>query len=72
MIGHVGKSLILLGSALIVIGALLALASKVSWLGRLPGDIYIQKKNFVFYFPITTCIIASIVISVILLFLRRR
>jgi hypothetical protein len=71
-LGSVGKMLILFGIALIIVGGLLMLGAKVPWLGRLPGDIYIQKKNFSFFFPITTSILISIAISLILIFLRHK
>lgn len=66
-----GKSLILMGLVLVVIGALLTLAGKIPWLGRLPGDIYIKRENFTFYFPLATSIIISVILSLILWFLRR-
>ena len=62
----------LFGVILIVLGGIFMLGGKIPWLGRLPGDIYIQKKNFTFFFPITTSILISIIISVILILLRRR
>lgn len=68
----VGKTLMLFGIILFVLGGVFMLGGKVSWLGRLPGDIYIQKKNFSIFFPLTTSIIISIIISVILILLRRR
>ncbi len=61
-----GKMLILIGIAAVVIGAAIMLSSKITWIGRLPGDILIKKENFTFYFPITTGIIVSIILSVIL------
>jgi len=67
----IGKMLIFLGIILIVIGAVLFLANKVPWIGRLPGDIYIKRGNFSFYFPIATCILISIIISAILWLLSR-
>lgn len=67
-----GKTLILLGAILIVIGAAFTFGGKLSWFGRLPGDIYIQKKNFTLFFPITTSILISIILSVIMILLRRR
>lgn len=67
-----GKLIVFTGIVLIIFGAVLMLGAKVSWLGRLPGDIYIQKKNFSLFFPITTSIIISIVISAIFILLRRR
>jgi len=68
----IGKILILSGLVLIVVGIVFTLGAKVPWFGRLPGDICVQKKNFTFYFPLTTSIIISIVLSLILILLRRR
>jgi uncharacterized protein HemY len=57
---------------LIAIGAVLLLVGLLwPWLGRLPGDIRIETANGVFYFPITTCVIVSIVLSLIIWFIRR-
>jgi len=60
-----GKSLIIFGIIIIVIGIFLTFAGKIPWLGRLPGDIHIKRDNFTFYFPLATCIILSIFISLI-------
>lgn len=68
---ELGKTLIIIGSVAIVIGALLILSGKLPWLGRLPGDISIRRDNFSFYFPLTTCIILSAVISFIFWLFRR-
>jgi hypothetical protein len=61
---HTQKWLIIIGCLLIVVGFCLPWILK-SGLGRLPGDIYIKKDHFTFYFPMVTCIILSIIISVI-------
>jgi len=70
-----GRALIILGAAIISTGAVILLASKVpfigEYLGKLPGDIHIKKEGSSFYFPITSCIIISGVISLILYLLRR-
>jgi len=71
-VNYIGKSLILLGIILIVIGFFFMAGGKISWLGRLPGDIIINKKNFTFYFPITTSIIISIIISSLLFFIFKK
>jgi hypothetical protein len=70
-VGGLGKALIYLGLLLVVAGVVLSFADKLPWLGHLPGDISIQRERFSFYFPITTCIVVSIVISLVLYFLRR-
>ena len=66
-----GKALIYLGIVLVVVGLVLSVAGKVPWLGHLPGDISIQRERYSFYFPITTCVLISIVISLVLYFFRR-
>jgi hypothetical protein len=67
-----GKLLIVLGGILIVIGAVIVLGGKLPWLGRLPGDIYIERRNFTFFFPITTSILISVILSAVLYILSRR
>ena len=72
MISAIGKTLIFIGILLVVVGGLFLLAQRFPWIGRLPGDIYIKKENFAFYFPITTCILVSIILSLIFIFLGKR
>jgi Protein of unknown function (DUF2905) len=61
-----GKILLLLGGVIILIGAVLLLAGRFNLpLGRLPGDIIYRGKNTTFYFPIVTCILVSVVLSLI-------
>ena len=70
-----------LGKTLIVIGLIVALLGILIWggssvpvlnrLGRLPGDIYVRRNNFTFYFPVTTAIVVSIIISLLIALLRR-
>ncbi len=67
----IGKTLILLGLLIAAAGALLTLAGKIPWLGRLPGDIFIKRENFSFYFPLGTCILLSALFSLILWLFRR-
>jgi hypothetical protein len=64
-IQYVGKFLIIFGIIIILVGGVLLLSGKIPWLGRLPGDIIIQRKNFTFYFPLATSIILSIVLTLI-------
>jgi hypothetical protein len=66
-----GKSLIAIGIVLVVLGLLFSLGSKIPWLGRLPGDIYIQRGNFTFYFPLATSIVISLIITLVLYLFRR-
>jgi heme/copper-type cytochrome/quinol oxidase subunit 2 len=63
---EIGKSIIILGIIIVIIGVILLFIDKLPFnLGRLPGDIAIKKENFSFYFPITTSILISIVLSVL-------
>lgn len=71
-INSLGKMLILLGVFLIIFGAVFMMVGKIPWIGRLPGDICIQKKGVTFFFPITTSILVSLVISAILILIRRK
>ncbi len=64
-IQQIGRFFILLGLIISAIGALLLLSGKIPWLGRLPGDIIMQKKNFTFYFPLATSIIISIILTLL-------
>jgi hypothetical protein len=69
----IGRTLIFLGGALLVLGLLFTLGDKLPIrLGRLPGDIVIRGKNSVFYFPIVTCILLSVVLSLIMSLFSRR
>jgi len=66
-----GKGLIYLGLLLVIIGVILTFAGKLPWLGRLPGDLSIERENFSFYFPLATCILISVIISLVLYLFRR-
>lgn len=61
-----GKFLVVVGSVVVLLGVLLMFFDKIPFLGKLPGDISIKRENFRFYFPITTSIILSVVISLLL------
>ncbi len=67
-----GKLLIILGLIIAGLGLLLTLAPKIPYLGRLPGDIYYKRDNFVFYFPLGTSILISVILSLLLYLLTRR
>lgn len=67
-----GRTLIIIGAVIVIAGLILTFAPKVPFLGRLPGDIYIKRDNFVLYFPLATSIIISIILSLILYFFTRR
>jgi len=65
---EIGRVLVILGGVLVAIGLLFLLGSKFSWfgLGHLPGDIRYRGKNTSFYFPLTTCVLLSAVVTLIL------
>jgi len=71
-----GKILLGFGLLLVILGAVLLVAGnlsgKVPWLGRLPGDIYIERDNWKFYFPLATGILISIVLTLIFSLFGRR
>jgi len=69
--GAFGKMLILLGVFIILMGLLLLLGEKIPWIGRLPGDIIIRKKNFTFYFPLVTSILISIILTLLFTLFRK-
>ncbi len=71
-IQHAGKFLIVLGIVIIAIGGLLIFSGKIPWIGKLPGDILIQKKNYTIYFPLATSILISLIISLIFWLFGRR
>ena len=60
-----GKWLIGAGTFIVVIGALLHFFGRIPYIGRLPGDIMIKRDHFTFYFPLTTCILFSLVLMLI-------
>jgi len=60
-----GRTLLFFGVVLIILGGIFFLAGKLPFPGRLPGDIIIQRKSFVFYFPLGLCIVISIIFSLI-------
>jgi len=66
-----GKMLILLGLLICLAGVLVLLSGKIPWIGRLPGDIFIRKGNYSFYFPVATCILISLLLTLIVRFLRK-
>jgi len=69
---QIGRLLIITGIVCAAVGGVMLLSGKIPWLGRLPGDIIIQRKNFTFYFPLMTSIIVSIIFTLLLWFLGRR
>lgn len=70
MTQDLGKILIVIGALILIIGVVLTFYGKIPFLGKLPGDIKIERENFTFYFPIVTSILLSIILSLIFYFLK--
>lgn len=64
----IGKSMVLFGAVLIALGLFVWLGPKIPFIGKLPGDIYVENKsgNVSFYFPIVTCLIISVILTIVL------
>ncbi len=62
---HIGRLLVLFGVVIAAIGLLIVFLGKIPWLGRLPGDIVLHKKNFTFYFPLATSILISLLLTLL-------
>ena len=73
---ELGKILLGFGVLLVILGGILLVAGnlsgKVPWLGRLPGDIYIRRDNWTFYFPLGTSLLISLILTLIFAWLGRR
>jgi len=72
MNAEIGKYIIIIGSLILLAGiGIYFFHEKLHWLGRLPGDIRIEKENFRFYFPLTTMIVFSVALSVLVQIIKR-
>lgn len=71
MTGDLGRLLVITGIILVIAGLLVATGRGIPFLGRLPGDIRIERDGFTFYFPIVTCLVLSLVVTVLLRLFRR-
>ncbi len=69
---EIARFIIIAGLALTALGILLLLIGKVPGVGKLPGDILIKKDNFTFYFPLATCILVSILLTVVMQLFSRK
>ena len=67
-----GKTLIIIGLVIAIVGILMVMGEKIPWIGRLPGDFTIKGEKFTFYFPIATSILISVVLSLIFWFIGRK
>ncbi len=70
-LGALGKMLVLLGVFVILMGLLFMAGDKIPWIGRLPGDILIKKEKFTFYFPLTTSILISVLLTLLFTLFRK-
>jgi len=70
-LGALGKLLVLLGVLMILMGLLFMVGDKIPWLGRLPGDILIKREKFTFYFPLTTSILISLLLTLLFTLFRK-
>jgi hypothetical protein len=68
---ELGKLLVIVGLVLVVVGVLLWSGVGRGWLGRLPGDVHYSRGNFTFYFPLMTCVLVSLVLTLILWLVRK-
>jgi hypothetical protein len=71
-VNELGRLLIVVGILVAVIGIILTLAGRLPWLGRLPGDIYVQRGHWTFVFPLATSLLISVVLSIVLWVIGRR
>jgi hypothetical protein len=71
MMPAIGKMLVILGIILIIVGIGFLFGDKIPFIGKLPGDILIKKERFSFYFPITTSIIISIILTILFSLFRK-
>ncbi|HUJ90084.1 MAG TPA: DUF2905 domain-containing protein [Syntrophorhabdales bacterium] len=67
----IGRTLVILGVLLVIVGLGFTFADKIPYVGRLPGDIYIKREKFSFYFPLTTSIIISIILTILFSIFRK-
>jgi hypothetical protein len=72
MLSDLGRTLVFVGVAVVVVGLALMFSDRIPFLGRLPGDIVIRRKNTVFYFPLVTMVIVSILLSIVMHFFNRK
>jgi hypothetical protein len=71
-VSELGRVLVVLGLIVVALGVVLLLVDRVPWIGRLPGDIHLQRGNWTFYFPLGTSILLSVVLTLVLWLIGRR
>ena len=69
--GELGKVLVLVGVLLVVLGVIFSLGAKIPWLGQLPGDITLKRGNLTVYFPLATCLLISLILTLVLYYFKR-
>jgi DUF2905 family protein len=72
VVSDLGKLMIVLGALIAVVGVILVVAGRLPWIGRLPGDILIQRGTWSFYFPLATSLVLSVVLTLVLWLIGRR
>ena len=68
----IGRTLLVVAVLIAIVGGLVLIAGQVPWLGRLPGDISVERDNFRLYVPLATCLLLSLILTVVLNLLARR
>jgi hypothetical protein len=71
MMASMGKMILVMGVVLVILGLALIFGDKIPYLGRLPGDIMVKREKFSFYFPVTTSIIISIILTLLFSMFRK-
>jgi hypothetical protein len=71
-INDIARMLVAFGLLIALVGVVLLLVGRVPWLGRLPGDIHVQRGGWTFYFPLATSLLLSVVLTLVLWVLGRR
>ena len=66
-----GKGLIVVGLLITAVGVLLLVSEKVGWIGRLPGDFTIRRENFTVHIPLATCLVISVLLSLLIWLFRK-
>jgi len=67
---HPGWILVIVGALIVLIGVIWLTGLSIPWLGRLPGDIAVERKNYRFYFPVVTCLLLSLLLTAIVWLIR--
>jgi DUF2905 family protein len=69
---ELGRTLLAFGIVMVVVGLILLVAGRTAWIGRLPGDIHVERGNWSFYFPLTTCLLISAILTLLFSLFGRR